>query len=149
MFCFINYPACWQTNNEPCVESEYGLDELLYSSWNTLVLYLFIESKIIFNGFHILIIMKLRKKITIFRVLLYNYFVADDTFALLGTAADYEAWTRIMSLSYFEHWKHLYYQLFEAKKSFMIIHKIHKRCLGLNGCHSLFQVKSINLTYGK
>ena len=35
--------------------------------------------------------MKLRKKITIFRVLLYNYFVADDTFALLGTAADYEA----------------------------------------------------------
>ena len=74
------------------MESEYGLDELSYSSWNTLVIYLFIESKIIFNGFHILNIMKLRKKITIFRVLLYNYFVADDTFALLRTAADYEAW---------------------------------------------------------
>ena len=93
MFCFINYPACWQTNNEPCVESEYGLDELLYVVCISILyfIYLFIESKIISNGFHILIIMKLRKKITIFRVLLYNYFVADDTFALLGTAADYEA----------------------------------------------------------
>ena len=77
------------------MESEYGwvLDELLDSLWNTLKVYLFIESKIIIsNGFHILNIMKLRKKITIFRVLLYNYFVADDTFSLLCTAADYEAW---------------------------------------------------------
>ena len=77
------------------MESEYGLvlDELLDSLWNTLKVYLFIESKIIIsNGFHILNIMKLRKKITIFRVLLYNYFVADDTFALLCTAADHEAW---------------------------------------------------------